>query len=259
MVATVGFAVFTYVLFKTRLEPRLFVTFSILVFAASLRSPLVSRTNPQWQVLDQAYGIRYWFFPMLAFVWSLLWCAQTGQYRWVRRFAAAMLFLMLIGIAKDWEYPAFSDHNFTQYAKKFEQMPRGEAMMFPLYPDGWTMQLVKGSRNCEAFATGFIDQPVNGTMVSDKATLVGWVTAPDPVEGLSVYLDGAYVEKLIPDIPRQDVDQKYPDSSVKNKGWQGTLDMPNGRNGAHTIEIRARLKNGCESVLGNRSVQVKPH
>ncbi len=259
LVALLGLVLFAYALLRTKLEIRLFVLFSLLVFAASLRSPLVSRSDPQWQVLDHAYGIRYWFFPMLGFLWSVVWLAQPGKNKWLRSFALAVIALMIFGIAKDWEYPAFSDHNFAQYAREFERMPSGKAMVFPLYPDGWTMQLVKGSRNCQTIPAGYVDQPNNGSVVAGQATLQGWVAASEPVAGVTVYLDGNFVETLVPNISRQDVDQKYPSSSTKNKGWRGALDLSRQRPGSHVIEIRARLKDGCESVLGVRSVEIKPH
>ena len=258
LVTIVGSAVFAYALLKTKLEFRLFVLFSLLVFAASLKSPLVSRIDPQWEVLDHAYGIRYWFFPMLAFVWSLLWCAQPGQSKWVRRFAAAMLVLMLVGIAKDWEYPAFSNHDFQQDAKKFDEMPPGEAMVFPLYPDGWTMRLIKGSRSCEALPTGSIDEPKDLVPPAGSVPVVGWVNAQEPVVEISIYFDGTLNQSVQPDTIRPDVDRKYPGGPVKEKGWKGSLDLSKQRVGAHTIEVRAKLKDGCESVLGRRSVKIKP-
>lgn len=255
LVTILGSGVFAYVLFKTKLEFRLFIIFSLLVFAASLKSPLVSRSDPQWEVLDHAYGIRYWFFPMLAFVWSLLWCAQPGQSKWVRRFAAAMLVLMLIGIAKDWEYPAFSSHDFAQYAQKFDKMPRGETMVFPLYPDGWNMQLVKGSRRCGALPTGSIDEPKDHATATGSVTVVGWVNASEPVENVGVYLDGHSKQTVTPSLPRPDVDKKYPGGPVKDKGWRTSLDLSKANAGMHVIEVHAHLRGGCDGVIGTAAVE----
>ncbi len=255
LIAILGSAILAYTLFRVKLEFRFFIIFSLLIFAASLRSPLVSRSDPQWQVLDQAYGIRYWFYPMLAFLWSLLWCAQPGQIRWVRRFAVVMLVLVVIGITKDWEYPPFSDHHFAQYAKKFEEMPRGEAMVFPLYPDGWTMQLVKRGDNCRVLPIGFIDQPPDNAQESGSIAVSGWVNAPEPVEKISIYLDGSLKQSFQPNALRPDVDRKYPGGPVKEKGWQTSLDLSKANSGMHLLEVHARLRDGCDGVIGIKSVE----
>lgn len=256
VVAIAGLAIIVYATLKAKWEYKLMIVFCMLVFAASLASPLVSKTEPQWLILKQAYGIRYWFFPMLAFAWSLLWCVQYGGSKVMRGSAGFLLILMVAGMAKDWEYPAFPDHNFSQSAKKFERLRPGEAMTFPLYPDGWSMQLVKDARNCSALPNGSIDAPPNEAHVSGAFKLSGWVNADEPVKDLSVYLDGTKVKTLIPTIARPDVDQHYPGSPLKNKGWTGIIDVSRVKPGAHVIDLRAHLGSGCETVVAARSIEV---
>lgn len=256
LVAVTGLAVLCYTVAKAKWPFKLLITFCMLVFAASLVSPLVSKTEPQWQVLEKAYGIRYWFFPMLAFAWSLLWGVQQGGSKTMRGVAGFLLILMVAGMSKDWEYPAFPDQNFSQSARKFEELRPGEAMTFLLFPDGWSMQLIKGARNCSAQPIGSIDVPPNAAQVAGPFELSGWVNADAPVKELSVYLDGAKVKTLVPSIPRPDVDQHYPRSPLKNKGWTGTIDVTHAKPGAHVIEMRARLSRGCEAIIGTRSVEV---
>ena len=100
-------ALIGYCFWKASLELRLFLIYCFVLYAASLKNPLISYDKPQWLVLEDAPGLRYWFFPMLALVWSAAWCiAPTGS-RLFRILAGAALVLMLSGIAKDWEYLAF--------------------------------------------------------------------------------------------------------------------------------------------------------
>lgn len=259
VVAIAGLAIIVYATLRAKWEYKLMIVFCMLVFAASMASPLVSKTEPQWLVLQQAYGIRYWFFPMLAFSWSLLWCVQHGGSKIMRGSASFLLILMVAGAAKDWEYPAFPDRNFAQSARKFEGLRPGEAMTFPLYPDGWSMQLVKDVRNCSTLPNGSIDAPPNAAHVSGTFELSGWVNADEPVKELSVYLDGTKVKTLIPTIQRPDVDRHYPGSPLKNKGWTGALNVSGAKPGAHVIELRARLSNGCEAIVGAGSVEVAAH
>jgi hypothetical protein len=88
-----------------------------------------------WQLIAGAGGIRYWFFPSFAFVWSLPWC-----YRSLRKgsqiFAAFFLVALCFGVARDWRLPAFQHHHFTEAAKQFASAPTGTAVTFQLNPAG---------------------------------------------------------------------------------------------------------------------------
>lgn len=142
-VAIVGTATIIYCLVKAPLEWKLFVSFCALVFAASLRNPMVSMTLPQWGVLKEAAGIRYWFFPMLAFAWALIWCALLSRPMLIRIVAAASLIVMYVGITRDWRYPPYPDFHFPEYAEKFASAPPGTVVTIPIYPKGWVMRLTK--------------------------------------------------------------------------------------------------------------------
>ena len=73
-------------------------------------------------------------------------------------------------------------------------------MVFPLYPDGWTMQLVKKSSSCPVLPTGIVDQPKDRAQVSAMMAVSGWVTASEPVGSVFIYLDGALKASLKPDV-----------------------------------------------------------
>jgi hypothetical protein len=255
-VAVTGMIVLCYSIAKAEWELKLCLIFSLLVFAGSLKSPLVSVKDPQWPVLDHANGIRYWFFPMLAFVWSLLWCARSARWKAARSCAGVLVALMLVGILRDWEDPAFPDRNFTQLARAFERLPAGQSMVFPLYPNGWSMQLVKTALTCRELPAGVIDEPAKGARVSASLPVRGWVNGPEPVTAIAVSLDGASLMTLAPALSRPDVDAEYPGSPIKNKGWAATLDLSKTKPGTHVIEVRARLTNGCENTIGSRQVEV---
>ncbi len=250
-----GTGVLVFCLLRARLELRLFVIYSYMLYFASLRNPMISDAQPQWTVLAIAPGLRYWFFPMLAFVWAAIWCAAQSRVRWLRLGAAIGLIFMFVGISKDWTYPAYNSHNFPEYVRHFQSMPPGQAMVFPLYPDGWTMQLVKKSASCPTLPMGIVDQPRDRAPVSDAVVVSGWVTAREPVRSVSVYVDGALKASLKPDAPRPDVDRKFPDSAVKNKGWRATIDLSRIRSGMHLIEVHATVRENCQAVLGSISVQ----
>jgi hypothetical protein len=123
---------------------RLFLLFASMPFAAALISctgsppPGVS----VWSLFAASGGIRYWFFPTLAFAWSIVWCfaKRKGDLRTV---AAGLLCLMCIGVLRDWRHPAFKDVQFAEYAKSFRAAPAGSTVSIPENPDGWTARLTK--------------------------------------------------------------------------------------------------------------------
>jgi hypothetical protein len=248
-------AILVVCLLRANAELRLFVVYSFALYFASLQNPMISDTQPQWHVLADAPGLRYWFFPMLAFVWAAIWCVTQSRLQWPRWIAGFALVCMFVGITKDWKYPGFDSHNFPEYARRFQNMPIGQAMVFPLYPDGWTMQLVKKSAGCPTLPMGIVDEPRSHAQVSNAIVVSGWVTAPEPIRSVSIYLDGALKESLKPNLSRPDVDRKFPDAALKDKGWRATVELSKTSPGMHLIEVHATFGQNCEVVLGSASVE----
>ena len=146
LVATAGMAAMVYALFKGPFELKLFVGFAALVLSASLMSPYTMAKIPAWQALEvPQIGLRYWFLPMLAFVWTLAWLVSRENPKGVRSVAAIILCLMAFGIVRDWRDPALVDLHFEEYTKRFEASPPGTVFTIPCNPpDGlWSMRLVK--------------------------------------------------------------------------------------------------------------------
>jgi len=143
LVTTLGsyFLVFTF--WRGTLELRLFIAFAMLLLAASLNRPLIDGALPQWQLLAQDRSGRYWFFPMLAFVWSLLWCA-TQRLDALFRLAAKLLFLALLhGVIHDRRYPPFSDDDFQRFLQAFDAAPTGALIRVPDSPPKQVVYLKK--------------------------------------------------------------------------------------------------------------------
>ena len=134
-----GTATMIYAVVRGPLQLKLFVLFSALVLAASLKWPLAD-----WQVLHQpgAAG-RYWFFPMMGFLASVFWMVFNRAVSGKAKAAAVLVLLaMPIGIVRDWRYPSLPDLHFPQYAAQFSALPRGSRFAIPINP-GWTMVLIK--------------------------------------------------------------------------------------------------------------------
>ena len=142
-VLLLGSSVLAYCLWKAGLELRLFILFALLLFAASLSKPLISGPKPLWQLLAGDAGGRYWFFPTLALLWSLLWCAAQRESPPFRLFGIVALIGALNGVVRDWRYAPYKDEHFQEQVSKFEAAPAGTTVDIPIFPDGLTVRLIK--------------------------------------------------------------------------------------------------------------------
>ena len=90
-----------------------------------------------------SWGIRYWFFPMLAFIASIVWMLQGRNRPLIQWTAIALLLVMVFGIVQDWGHPRLVDFRFPEYVRKLSSQPSGTTLFVPINPAGFTMQLMK--------------------------------------------------------------------------------------------------------------------
>jgi hypothetical protein len=143
MAALGGLVLYTYVLRFGPLELKLLVLFCIGMLVASLRSPLAGTDRPAWLILATTSQNRYFFFPMLAFLWGMVWCARYAPHRMMERAAMWVLALTMIGVLTDWEIRRFPDYDFAASAERLREAEPGTAVTIPIVPKGMTMTLVK--------------------------------------------------------------------------------------------------------------------
>jgi hypothetical protein len=133
-VALIGLCIVSATLLKCPLFLKLYIIFAAVLLALGLSRPIVLTPFPQWVALLYAPGARYWFHPMLAFVWSLIWWAtQTGT-RPMRTLSRTLLLCMIFGVIRDWEYPPAPDMHFEEYVNVFARAPRGTEVDIPINP-----------------------------------------------------------------------------------------------------------------------------
>jgi hypothetical protein len=249
LAALAGTAVLVYCASKGPLELRLFILFAVLILAASLRSPLVDRTQPQWPILASVPGIRYWFFPMLAFIWALVWSFASSELKAIQVPCGISIFVFLFGVARDWRYPPYTDQHFRERAKEWESMAPGTVATLPIYPDGWTFRLTKKGGTCRVNPLGVIDRPAPNAKVSGPLTLNGWATANEHILRLSFAIDGVPVPSSAASTPRPDVDKAYPSAANPNKGWSTAIDTSTLKVGKHTLTVRVFAEGGCDAEI----------
>jgi hypothetical protein len=129
---------------KSPMAMKLFLVFSTAVFAASLMNPFEwdHPTVPVWDVYAGVPGLRYWFFPMLAFAWALLFGFQSRSSS-VKAISATLLCVMLFGIFRDWRHRTLDETNFVESVQRFEAASPGSVVTIPEQPQGWNMKLIK--------------------------------------------------------------------------------------------------------------------
>ena len=143
--ALLGMAILFYALLRGTVALRLMILFTAASFIAAMHSPLIEGPKPAWQLMVDDFFCRYWYYPMLAFFWSASWCIFRSNLRLAKFAGYCILVALVYGVARDWEYPPFSDHHFARYAAQFEQAQPGESVVIPLYPDPRQMELLKHS------------------------------------------------------------------------------------------------------------------
>lgn len=178
-IQALGFVAFVVVtasvLLRAPLSLRIGQLYAVGVLGASLLSPVTTPPSPQWQVLITANGARYWFIPILFYLWGALWLAKrAGDSILDRREAnrknrlpgvsptvglqtshrliafvcgvvgvAVLVVAVSKGMPSDWSYPALAPvHDGPAIAALHRARP-GSRVVFPIDPPGWTMVLVK--------------------------------------------------------------------------------------------------------------------
>jgi hypothetical protein len=141
----VGLVLIVYCSRRAPLEVRLFFLYCFGVLVASLRAPLLPVTSlAPWEAILRVASMRYWYFPSLVLLWSLLWCACYARSRLFRTSGILLALLLIQGIARDWRIPPFTDLHFPEYAAQFQAAPRGTYMKIPLNPPPeWFMEITK--------------------------------------------------------------------------------------------------------------------
>jgi hypothetical protein len=138
-----GIVVFGYCLRFGAVPLRLQIVFTFLFLPLALHSPLISGNGTLWQLLLSNDLSRYWYYPMLAFLWSAAWCAFNGRQRVFKVIGVCILLPMFLGVKSGWRYPLAPDEHFALSVQRFKQASPGEHVVIPIYPDNWDMELIK--------------------------------------------------------------------------------------------------------------------
>ena len=144
-----GLSICLYCFRFANIEWSLFLVYCSGVYLASLHNPLIFRdpslaaAHPAWDLLLDDPSCRYWFLPMLMFLWSALWCALYSRDRLFRLAGTCIFLTMSIGIVHDWKYGGYPNEHFAESVQRIRDAKKGDHVIVPLVPEGWQMELVK--------------------------------------------------------------------------------------------------------------------
>lgn len=157
---------------------RVATLYAVVVLAGALLTPETPPGVPRWQALATADGVRYWFIPLVVYLWDALWLAWTavaaavapaadgpaGRRGWTRPVhaarpaavrrtaaraaacvvgAAVVSTAAVVGMPADWSYPPLPPVHDGPAIAALQRARPGTAVTFPVDPPGWTMVLVK--------------------------------------------------------------------------------------------------------------------
>jgi hypothetical protein len=145
-VAIGGLGLMIYCFLNATYQWKLFLLFSLAVFAASLCNPFTPEVRPgssSWELLAMTPDSRYWFFPILAFAWSMIWYLSRPHGTVSHKAGLILTLLIGAGLVQDWRIPPRTDVHFARYLDKFQSSAPGTVLVIPENPDGWSMRLVK--------------------------------------------------------------------------------------------------------------------
>ncbi len=122
---------------------RFLALFALILFAASLKSPVIDDGVTRWHALHADGGMRYYFLPALIFLWSAVYGISRAPGTAVRSACLVCLLLFVVGGVIRWRYRPYPNHQFALYIQQINGASPGQPVTFPIQPDPWTVTLVK--------------------------------------------------------------------------------------------------------------------
>lgn len=138
-----GVAICAYTVRFASLPMKLFIIYAFLLLAFELRKPLAPTSGPLWDLIAWMDPARYWYFPMLAFLFAVVWCAASAPNSGFRFAGMALTLLLCAGVCKDWKIAPLKDLHFEHFAADFVASPPGAETIIPINPPGTHMSLIK--------------------------------------------------------------------------------------------------------------------
>ena len=108
-------------------------------------------------------------------------------------------------------------------------------------------------------SVGFVDTPVQGTVVGPIVRIAGWVADESGVAWVRLYADDQIVEHIPLSIARPDVEKEFPELAKPGAlhGWHATVDFGDQVGYTH-ISAEALDGRGALTRFAQFSVKIRP-
>ena len=127
---------------KGPIELKLFNVFVALILGASLATPIGSLSTNEWASLALGSNSRYYFLPVVALIFDVVWLATRFNVRAIAVLGVALLVVLCVGgVREDWSLRAPPNLHWAAEVDAFEKLPPGVGQVFKETPPGWSFVL----------------------------------------------------------------------------------------------------------------------
>ncbi|TKI56497.1 peptidase S8 [Brevibacillus antibioticus] len=103
---------------------------------------------------------------------------------------------------------------------------------------------------------GGLDSPLDNATISGVYPVTGWFIASSGVSSVEVLVDGVVIGEATYGVPRPEIEITDISLPGSNVGFHYSLDTSLLQQGKHAISVRGTAKDGKQTMLGSRTVQV---
>ena len=136
LIGIMALAIIIYSLVKAQLELKLFIVFA----SATLMLTVI---YSEWQPLAYPlYGQRYWLIPITCYLSTIVYAGWSSKNLIIKSLGIFLMMLLPIGIYNDWRYKPYTDFQFQEFVREFEESPGGTEVKTKINPD-WDFSLKK--------------------------------------------------------------------------------------------------------------------
>ncbi|WP_429844682.1 S8 family serine peptidase [Brevibacillus sp. FIR094] len=131
----------------------------------------------------------------------------------------------------------------------------GQTMLIVDY-QGQTLTIPITVKAAAGLAQGGLDSPLDNATISGVYPVTGWFIASSGVSNIEVLVDGVVIGEATYGVPRPEIEITDISLPGSNVGFHYSLDTGLLQKGKHVISVRGTAKDGNQTMLGSRTVQV---
>jgi hypothetical protein len=135
-----GTSILIYSFIKSQKELKLFIIFSFIILFFSLVKPMAVSINNYsiWHTLSlPGFGLRYYFFPMLSFIYSVLFLLNNKNFLPAKILGYLIIIIFVWGMHFEFFYKPWINFNYQKQIEQFSSLEKGELLKIKTMPEFW--------------------------------------------------------------------------------------------------------------------------